>query len=289
LLPGSQPREQLEAYAVLGGLPGYLRHVDPGASLTTNVRRLLLDPDGALAESGTTLLERTLQTPSRYAAILSALSWGEAEWSAIHSGVSDLTTSGQVAPYLRRLDEMGLVEVRRSLDARAKSRSRRYRITDPFVAFWYRMATLTEWGQRSGEDALPNRFLREAMEVQAEAVFPAVCRQYMEHDVMESLGANARECGSLWGAHYHMNVSGTLNSGAVFYGTALWGDPLAPLHLRALDAQIRETRYGFGREARLRVLFTDTESTPEMARAVARRHDAFVVTVDELAGGEPPE
>ena len=112
-----------EAYGVFGGLPGTLRQLDATASLASNIRRLLLDRDGPLVDAGTTVLERHLQTPSRYAAILSSLSDGEAEWGTIHSGVSDLTTSGQVAPYLRKLEELGLIDVRRSLDAGPRSRN----------------------------------------------------------------------------------------------------------------------------------------------------------------------
>ena len=51
-----------------------------------NVRRLILSPDGALADAGTVLLERYLQTPSRYAAILAALSRGEADWTSLRAG-----------------------------------------------------------------------------------------------------------------------------------------------------------------------------------------------------------
>lgn len=282
-LPGTSPGEKLESYGVFGGLPGTLRHVDPSATLNTNVRRLLLGDGGALLEAGTSVLERELQTPSRYAAILTALSGGEAEWSTVHSGVTDLTTSGQVAPYLKRLEEMGLVETRRSLDSKPRSRNRRYRITDPFLAFWYRVAVLTGW-RLGEEDVLAGRSLRAAIQAQTAAVFPAVCRQYMQHDAMELLGHNARESGSLWGAHYDMNVAGILTSGAAFYGSAIWSEAPTPRDLRTLDTGIRETRYGFGREARLRMLFMDVPASPELSRAAARRHEVVLVAVEELAG-----
>lgn len=284
-LPGSDPREKLESYGVFGGLPGTLRQVDPTATLHTNVRRLLLGDGRALVEAGVSVLERELQTPSRYAAILTALSGGEAEWSTVHSGVTDLTTSGQVAPYLKRLEEMGLVETRRSLDSKPRSRNRRYRITDPFLAFWYRLAVLTDW-RLGEEDRIAGSPLRAAVQAQAAAVFPEVCRQYMHHDVMELLGHNARESGSLWGAHYDINVAGILTSGAAFYGSAIWSEPPTPRDLRTLDAAIRETRYGFGREARLRMLFMDGPASPELARAAARRHEVVLVGTDALAGAD---
>ena len=284
LLPGAHPREKLESYGVFGGLPGTLRHVDTATSLVGNIRRLLLNPDGALADAGTVLLERHLQTPSRYAAILAALSGGEAEWAAIHSGVSDLTTSGQVAPYLQKLEELDLIEVGRSLDARPRSRNRRYRITDPFLAFWYRVAVHTGWARPLEEDSIKGRAIREMVQAQAAAIFAHICRLYMRHDVMEVLGQNARECGGLWGARYDMDVSGILKSGAAFYGTARWSEQAGPGDLRQLDAQVRETRYGFGRERRLRMMFSADPATAPLVRAAARRHDVVLVTVAQLAG-----
>jgi len=290
LLPGSRARDRLEAYGVFGGLPGTLRHVDPAAPLGANIRRLLLLPGGALADEGVAMLERDLQTPSRYAAILTALSGGEADWGVAQAGVSDLTTSGQVAPYLARLEEMGIVRRSRPLDSGPRSRKRRYRITDPFHAFWFRLAALRRW--EMGEGSAPGAaVLRDAVEAQAAAVFPHVCRQYMRNDGMERLGSNARECGGLWSARYDMNVSGMLKSGAAFYGIARWPRPdagaatppgLALLH--TLDEAVRETRYGFGREARLRMIFLPTPPPPELARAEDRREDTLIFTPAHLAG-----
>jgi hypothetical protein len=285
LLPGGSARERLQAYGVLGGIPGHLRALDPAATLATNVRRAVLEAGAPLAGRGLDVLEPWTQTPSRYAAILLTLSGGEADWSTVHQGVTDLTASGQVAPYIRRLEEMGLVEVRRSLDAAPRSRNRRYRITDPFFAFWYRhvlpnrhlepFGTLPEvWGDsiRPDLDGLTNRCLAH------------VCRQYMAHDAVEQVGANARETGSLWSAAYDIPVAGMLRSGAAFYGSPLTDPQDASRSVAVLEAQVGETRYGFGRERRLKILFCLEPPPLVLAREAARRHDVEIVDVAALAG-----
>jgi hypothetical protein len=285
LLPGGSAVDRLEAYAVFGGLPAHLALLDRGLSLATNLRRLVLRADAPLADAGVHLLDRSAQAPARYAAILAALSSGESDWSGVHAGVADLTASGQVAPYLKRLEEMGLVEVRRSLDASARGRNRRYRISDPFFAFWFRFVLphREELVAAKGPDVVADR-LRSEMGAHVATVLPEVCRQYMRHDALESLGANARECGSLWGAGYDIPVAGILSSGAAFYGRpALWREEDPPA-LDVLDREIRETRYGFGRERRLRLLFAKGEVPLPLTREVARRHDVTVVDVRALAG-----
>lgn len=286
LLPGSDPSDLLRAYAVFGGIPAHLRRLDPGTSLVTNLRHLILEPGAPLGELPLALLEAAAQTPSRYAAILAALANGEADWSAVHAGVPDLTASGQVAPYLKRLEDLGLVEVRRSLDAGPRSRGRRYRITDPFFAFWYRFVLPhRERLDLGGGEELLASHIRPGLDHHVRTVFPEICRQHMTLDVMEFLGANARECGGLWGPGYDIPVAGILSSGGAFYGSSMLAEDDDAEVLRRLDRDIRETRYGFGRERRLRVLFSPASMPAALQREAARRHDVHLVDAVALVGG----
>ena len=287
-LPGSTSVELLRAYAVFGGIPAVLRLLDRSVTTETNARRLMLDDRGPLADVGGMWLERDLQTPNRYHAILAALAAGESDWATVHAGVSDLTTSGQVAPYLRRLEQLGLIETRQSLDARSGSRGRRYRIVDPLFAFWYRYVLPSRHGplRPSSADGLV-RSIRARFDEHIATIFPHICRQHAEYDAIETLGSNAREVGGLWATSYDLPVAGVLGSGAVFYGSCHWSplvrgdDPLAKL-----DAQIRETRYGFGRQQRLRVLFTRDPAPRWLQREIAKRPDAQILTAGDLVGGD---
>lgn len=285
-LPGATSSDRLRAYAVFGGIPRTLRLLDPGATLITNLRRLILDGDGPLRDAPVTLLERYFHRPTRYAAILAALARGEGDWAAVQAGVPDLTSSGQAGPYLKRLEEVGLVEARRSLDASRGSRNRRYRLTDPFTAFWFRFVLTHREGLVGGDgEATCAEEIRMGLEGHVATMLPAVCRDFMVQDAAETMGANARECGSLWGPGYDIPVAGVLRTGAPFYGRMVGEGPSdRPSPLEALDAEVRETRYGFGRERRLRVLFVGRTMPPAFLREVARREDVVLVGLDVLAG-----
>ena len=286
LLPQGSPSELIRAYGVLGGIPEVLRKVDRSLTLETNIRKLMLESGAPFTDVPGLWLERDLQTPSRYNAALSRLAQGEADWGSLRAAVPDLTSSGQLAPYIRRLEELGLIRVRRSLDAAPGSRARRYRLGDPFLAFWYRFIHRTTWGlpPSATPDALV-RAMRHGIDGHMEHVFPAICRQHMRYDALETLGANARELGSLWTPEYEIPVAGLLTSGAAFYGTSVWGglnrgdDPLAPL-----DAAARETRYGFGREHRIRLLFTSAEPPRWLERAAVRRDQFLLIGPSQLVG-----
>jgi hypothetical protein len=286
LLPGSRPAELTRAYCVFGGIPRVLVSLDPDVTVGTNIRRLMLSPAAALSDFGGTWLERDVQTPARYYAILRSLAHGEADWSTIHAGLPDLTRSGQVAPYLKRLEELGLVIARRSLDSQPGARSTRYAVADPFIAFWARfLLDAHARGRGAGSTDFYGDVVRPEIEAHSASIFPVICRQHVARDAVETIGSRARESGSLWGPHYDIPVAGILTSGAAYYGTCHW-EPTRPADdpLAALDRQVRETRYGFGREARVRLVFTRRDPPRALQRAVARRHDAYVIDAAALMG-----
>lgn len=290
-LPGRRPHDKLRAYAVFGGIPRILHELDTSVTLGTNVRRLLLEPEAPLADPGGRWLELDLQSPARYYAIMRTLARGEADWATIHDGVPDLTRSGQVAPYLKRLEELGLVESRRSLDASPRGRARRYGLTDPFLAFSFRFVLPHRWedpglGPVDGSaDADPwSSRIRPALDDHAQGMFPLVCRQHMEHDAIETLGHHARESGSLWGPGYDLPVAGILTSGAPYYGVCRWIVAEGDEPFTAVDASVRETRYGFGRERRMRLVFTGRTTPAAVRREAARRRDGEVIDAEALLG-----
>lgn len=285
-LPGVTPWDRLRAFAVFGGLPGVLSLLKPKATLRSNLNRLVLEPSAPLRDGPLTLLERFFQRPNRYASLLAALAPGEGDWGTVQAGVGDLTASGQAGPYLKRLEDVGLVEARRSLDASPRTRSRRYRIVDPFFAFWFRFV-LPHRGNIPGPggESLWTELLHRELDSHLTSVLPEVCRSFMVFDAMEQLGANARECGSLWGQDYDFPIAGVLNNGVPFYGQMTpMGQETLPSALSALDAQVRETRYGFGRERRLRMLFVAGTVSPDLHRKVASRDDVVLVNLNNLTG-----
>lgn len=283
---GLDAGERLEWFGVFGGWPGVLRQLDPTRSVEENVREAVLAPEAPLFEWGTDLLARQIQAPARYASILRALAEGAREWGQIRERVPDFGSSGQMAPYLQRLEAMELISVDRSLDASPDSRSRRYRIVDPFPAFWFRFVlpnrTELELG-RTGE--VWKERVRPVLDRHLSALFPHLCREYLASHGDEALPARAREVGGLWGRDYDLDVAATLTNGSVVYGRAFWS---APGDAEEVDEEIARrvdrTRYGFGREGRHRLVFTRAPPAPSLRRHAAREPFFHVVGPQALVG-----
>lgn len=287
LSPESPAREGIRVRAVFGGWPDVVARVPPGRSLERMVTDAVLRPRAPLLRWGSELLDREVQSPARYAAVLRAVARGEEAWGGIRDAVPDFTSGGQMAPYIQRLEALELLAAERSLDASPRSRSRRYRAADPFVAFWFRFV-LPALGQlerdRGGE--VWRARIGPALDHHVALHFPFLCREYLARHGDERFGAAARETGGLWGAGYDLPVSGTLRNGAVVYGKAPWsGEAVDASVVDAIEEELGETRYGFGREARYRAVFTASAPGEGLLRRAARDDAVAVVGPGELAGG----
>lgn len=284
LVPEYDALDRLRCYGAFGGLTSRLRHLDPSVTLGTNVRRALLEPDAPLVREGLRVLGRDLSSTARYSSILRAVTEGAHDWGSMVDAVRDVDSGGTLAPYVARLEELGHMEVERSLDAGPRSRRRRYHVGDPFLAFWHR-AILPRASElavgRSRE--LWGSGVRHDLERHMAQLFPRLCRQYLDGHAEKRLGAEAREVGGLWGAGYDLDPSGTLRNGVVCYGRAVWSEEaVGEGSVEAVESQLRHTRYGFGKEARLRLLFSARGFEPAVRRRAARDHLVEAFDVDDL-------
>lgn len=285
--PGWSLRDRARAFAVFGGVPASWARCDPSVSLATNVRRYLLDASGVRGGLTEERALSGLQSPGRYLSLIRGLGPGLAEWAEILSAVPDFESGGRMAPYLQRLREMRMVRGERSLDASPRSRSRRYGLEDPHLAFRTRflLPFLHEIEAGRGSHLWSAR-VRPGLDGFTAELFPAICRAWVREYGGEALPSSGRAVGGLWGEGYDIPVAGTLRTGATFYGRCHWGpDPAGEELVDRLDQEVRRTRYGFGREARLRVVFTASGTTSALRRRAARNDAVHLVELHVVLEG----
>lgn len=136
--PSWPMRERVLAYAILGGMPAYLRRFHEERSLAENVGREMLRPEGYLFDEVQFLLKSELTSPHTYNSILAAVARGAEKVGdiALSVGVDSPTAN----KYLHVLRELYLVERTIPLTDPDPLRSRRgtYRLLDRFLAFHFR-------------------------------------------------------------------------------------------------------------------------------------------------------
>lgn len=288
----------LFAWSVLGGLPRTWSLTAGRGSPAAALRRGLLRGGQPLADGPRALLERAVGKVNRYAAILRAVASGAENWQQLSRRISSGAGGpGSAGPYLAKLREIGLIAADRPLGAVPGGRRNRYRLSDPHEAFWWSaihpvrsnllMATPSRHAiSTSAREARSvwNARVRPTLPGAVRSALPMICRNYLRYGCEPVLGARARTAGPLWGSGFDFPVAANLANGAICYGHIHPGPaPAPPSALEDLDRQVRATRYGYGRQARLRLIFSLTGFERELQRMAVRDARVWLIGGEELA------
>ncbi len=287
---GHGGRDALDAFrrwAVFGDDPAHLPKGLKAGGLEASVIGRVLVPGGDLFDAPLGRLERTFQRPARYAAVLRALARGPLSWSGTLEKARGIDSGGQLAPYLRRLEEEGLVRVDLPLDASPHSRTRRYALADPFLAFWFGwVLPHRSLLSTMGAETVWRHHIGPTLEGHYQSWMEEIARRWLRDHAEEAFGAQAREAGALWGAEAEFPVAGRLANGQVCFGLAEWS-PAGRDLARDMGERMKASRYGIGREARTPIFFLAGEGDEAVRRMVARVPYASVVDLADVMGPPP--
>lgn len=137
--PSYTLEEKLAAYAILGGVPYYLKSFDGTRSLSENICEEILRKGSILYSEVEFLLRQELRETNIYNVIIEAVALGNNTLALIHDKTG--IEKNKISVYLRNLMELSIVEREFSVMACDKERTRSqkglYRLKDPYFQFWY--------------------------------------------------------------------------------------------------------------------------------------------------------
>lgn len=180
--PNYSQEDQLTSYAILGGIPHYLKQFNPSATVAENIQREILSPGSILYNEVEFLLHQELREISVYNSIIEAIAAGATRINLIH-GRTGLENT-KISAYLRNLLELNIVKKEFSLltptKERAGSNRGLYSLTDSFFRFWYRFVYPSVSELSMGEASGIYRHLIEPKLPEFIApAFEEICRQYL--------------------------------------------------------------------------------------------------------------
>ena len=138
--PSYSAEEKFLTWAVVGGMPYYLRTFQDSQDVFANIRQHILDTQsGTLFNEPRLLLMEELREPRNYFSLLRAIAQGRTRLNEIAqgAGIGDVTT---VARYLDILQQMRLITRRVPATETQPEKSKKgiYHIDDHFLRFWFR-------------------------------------------------------------------------------------------------------------------------------------------------------
>lgn len=292
---GWSVEDRIRAWAVFGGVPYYLKEIDPAKSLTEAIRRSVLYPDGLLREEPRFLLsqESRLRDQAVYMSCLRAIAGGDTRLNEIAQRIGK-TRSEEARPFLEVLEEMGLVQ-RRYPVTRASGKKVTYAIVDPFLRFWFRFVAPRE--SRLQNRAQADRYLEDSVVPQldkfvSEDAFERVCQGWLAGELEAAVevgwwwgSIRRREEGRQRSRAYEADAVAVDAEGAVIaLGSCKW--PAAGndghAHSAAELAKLETIREELGAPEALLYFFDRVAFSPRLRELEAERDDIRLVLAEQL-------
>lgn len=299
--PHLDAADRVRAYGIWGGLPGYLREIDPGLGLWESVAGTVLRPEARLAVEPDWLRFTDLRADRLYTSLVRAVAAGAQRPSDIARAVGR-SGAAEVLPALTRLIDAGVILRTAALSTRDGGKPpARYEVADPFLAFWYRFIDPRRGAIRRVRSATASMILAAEIAAEiddyvAQQVFEAICRDWVWDAEARGIlpdGLRIGEVGTWWGGRDDAQdeidvVALSPKREGVLYGECKWS--VAPMDMRDLGgvrAAIAAAAHDIPAIDRpWRVLFSRSGFHPDLqAEAAPSENRILLVGLDRLYDG----
>ncbi|PDW03004.1 ATP-binding protein [Candidatus Viridilinea mediisalina] len=225
--PTWSAEEQVAAYAIVGGVPAYLRWFDPTQALSSNLRQRILAPGSLALAEVEFLLYDEVREPRVYLAILQALGNGA------HT-LAQISAAAMVAPsnlnaYLATLQELRIVERRIPAtlhpSRQRSSKQGRYHLSDPFHRFYFRFLQPYEAEVSHQPEGVLKLIQEQLRAFVGATAWEELARQWVRSAAQRgSLAIVPETIGSHWSRTVQADVIGiNWRERAILIGECKWG------------------------------------------------------------------
>lgn len=201
--PDYSPMDQITVYAILGGIPHYLKQFDNHITVEENIKKNILTKGSVLYSEVEFLLRQELRETAVYNTIIEAIALGNTALNDIFNKTQIDKT--KLAVYLKNLMELQIVErefsVADSVKERAKSSKGLYQLTDHFFRFWYSFVFTTYSDLEAGDtEGVMKYVVTPQLHEFTAFVFESLCRDYIRLlNRQEKLPYRYAKIGRWWG------------------------------------------------------------------------------------------
>lgn len=177
---GKSDEELLPYYAITGGVPKYIETFQSYDDVYTAIQENVLNPQSFLYEEPNFLLQKEVSEIGSYFSVIKAIAMGNHKLSDIASALG-LKQTG-LTKYLKVLMDLDLIEREVPITEKVpgKSKSGLYRITDNYIAFWFKFVYPYRAYLEKGEtDYVLSQIKKGFIQNYTSFVYENVCRERM--------------------------------------------------------------------------------------------------------------
>ncbi|WP_022795961.1 ATP-binding protein [Bavariicoccus seileri] len=197
--PDASDEDKIKYYACIGGTPYYLSLIDQRLSFEENLRDLYFEINGYLNNEGILLMKQEFREPANYNAVLQAIASGSNKLNEI-AQFTKLENS-LISKYLITLQEMNYIERVVPFGSNPlKGKTSQYKISENFIAFWYRYILSVRTEIERGNGDIYFKLAIENLSDFIGPIFEDVSRQYLRRvNGQGKLPFVAKSFGKWWG------------------------------------------------------------------------------------------
>lgn len=184
ILPGYDSLDLFRSYGIFGGIPGHLNRLDESKSLSENVSQAMLEPSRRLYDEARHILDGFGKSAEVHYSVLFSIATGAHTWGELTDRVD--RSAGGLRPVIAWLEDLELIEreVPVTKDQPHKAKTSNYRITDPYLRFWYRFIQPIYASGSAGmatAEALWSKRIQPHLDDYMGPMFEDICRDFVRH------------------------------------------------------------------------------------------------------------
>ncbi len=199
---GKSDNELLPFYAVTGGVPKYIETFQGYDDIYSAISENILNPQSFLYEEPYFLLQKEVSEIGSYFSLIKAIAMGNHKLSEIAGNLGVKQTN--LTKYLKVLMDLNLVEreVPVTETAPEKSKSGLYRLTDNFIAFWFKFVyPYRAYLEKGEKEYVLAQIKKGFVQNFASFVYEDVCRERLwELSALNTWDFQFDKVGRYWGA-----------------------------------------------------------------------------------------
>jgi len=202
--PHYSVEDKVLVYAVLGGIPHYLKQFDPEKSVEENIKKNILTRGCALYSEIEFMLRQELRETPLYNSIIEAVALGNTKLGEINDKVM-IGNTAKASVYLKNLIELGIIQREFSVTDGSKEHAKGnkgiYRLTDNFFRFWYAFVFHNYSELESGDvEGVYQYEIAPKLQEYASIAFEEVCKEFMrKQQKIGKLPFRYEKMGRWWG------------------------------------------------------------------------------------------
>lgn len=205
--------DKIAAYAVLGGIPHYLKQFDQSKPLEENIKRNILQRGSILYSEVEFLMRQELRETTVYNTIIEAVALGNTKLNNIF--LKTQIDKNKLTVYLKNLIDLGIIRrefpVSDGIKEQANVQRGLYQITDNFFRFWYAFVFPNISELEAGDvDGIYEHAIQPMLEQYTSRIYEDVCREYLRRlNRQNALPFRFTSIGRWWNKDTELDIMAT--------------------------------------------------------------------------------